>query len=342
MRFIIFHLLNDFSGSPKVLAEKINSLLAENHLIDLFTSKGGPLDNINHPNLKIHHIPYKFTNNHISTAFRFIYAQFLSLFAAIKYSFNDNCEFYINTILPIGAAAGALLRHKKITLHCHENVLAKGFIYQSFAKFMLHAADHIICVSNYQAQHLPQYAQHKLKIIPNALPKSFLSNISPNPDAAFNQQTILMVTSLKTYKGIPQFLNLASQLPQYKFSLVINETEQTINSWLLKHGLHKSENVTIHPRQTDVAPFYNKASILLNLSDPKLFIETFGMTALEAKACKIPAIVPTVGGIAELISDGINGYKIDCNDSDSLKNRIINLLSDKKLYLKIANGQQLR
>lgn len=43
-----------------------------------------------------------------------------------------------------------------------------------------------------------------------------------------------------------------------------------------------SDNIHIISRLEDVAALYNAASIVVNLSDKKRFIETFGLTALEA------------------------------------------------------------
>ena len=63
------------------------------------------------------------------------------------------------------------------------------------------------------------------------------------------------------------------------------------------------------------------------------------MTALEARACRLPVIVPKVGGIAEMIADGVNGYCIDCHDTALLKKTITSLLTDRDLYLRIANAE---
>lgn len=93
-----------------------------------------------------------------------------------------------------------------------------------------------------------------------------------------------------------------------------------------------SDNVTIHPRQDDVASFYNSASIVLNLSDKDRVIETFGLTALEAMSAGLPVIVPTVGGIAEMVEDSVNGYKIDVQDLDEIKEKISLMLSNETLY----------
>jgi len=53
------------------------------------------------------------------------------------------------------------------------------------------------------------------------------------------------------------------------------------------------DNLQIISRQNDVTPFYNEASIVLNLSDKQRFVETFGLTALEAMSAGLPVIVPT-------------------------------------------------
>lgn len=97
-------------------------------------------------------------------------------------------------------------------------------------------------------------------------------------------------------------------------------------------------NIKIISRQENVADFYNSASVVLNLSDKRLFIETFGLTVLEAMSCGLPVIVPTVGGIAELVEDGYNGFKTDVDDFDAIVEQIKVLLSDKELYTRLSTN----
>ena len=96
------------------------------------------------------------------------------------------------------------------------------------------------------------------------------------------------------------------------------------------------ENLTIHPRQDDVVPFYNSASVVLNLSDKERFIETFGMTALEAMSAGLPIIVPSVGGIAEMVDDGVNGYKIDAAQLEDIGRSVSTMLTDRELYMRLS------
>lgn len=99
-----------------------------------------------------------------------------------------------------------------------------------------------------------------------------------------------------------------------------------------------TNNLQILSRQEDVTPFYNKATIVLNLSDKHQFVETFGLTALEAMSAGLPVIVPTEGGIAEMVTDGGNGYKIDVQDLDKIIEYIHLLLSNQELYDKLSNN----
>jgi len=96
------------------------------------------------------------------------------------------------------------------------------------------------------------------------------------------------------------------------------------------------KNLDIHPRTDEVATYYNAASVVVNLSDKRQFIETFGMTALEAMTNGLPTVVPTEGGIAEVIANGKNGYKIDVSELDKIERCIDHMLTDKSLYERLS------
>lgn len=178
-------------------------------------------------------------------------------------------------------------------------------------------------------------------MVPNAVPKAFVEQLKVNFQKAFEQKRVLMLGSLKEYKGTREFIELAATLKEYAFELVLNETAENIATFWRESDIVKPENLTVYPRQDNVAPFYNRASVVLNLSNKNLFIETFGLTALEAMSAGLPVIVPTVGGIAELVEDGVNGYRIDVQDLEKIEQTIQNILTHKDLYLKLSEGAWL-
>lgn len=334
---IFFHLFNDYSGSPKILKMVIQNLLDRNFKIDLVTSKGGILDELKaSPNLKRYSYRYCFSPNSILTSIRYIRVQLYTFFFAFRYILDKDAVFYINTLLPAGPALAGKLMGKRIVYHYHENAFAKGKSYKILAGVMQKLADEIICVSAYQASFLKR-KQH-VTVVPNALPEEFIVQLHPCPEEAFKKKEILMLGSLKLYKGTVEFFELSRRLPQFHFTLVINDTQDHINRFITRHKLKERNNLSIYPRQDEVMPFYNQASIVLNLSNKNFFVETFGLTALESMCDGLPVIVPTVGGIAELVKDGVNGYKINVQNLDAIEKKIIEILTDYNLYLKLAQN----
>jgi N-acetyl-alpha-D-glucosaminyl L-malate synthase BshA len=70
---------------------------------------------------------------------------------------------------------------------------------------------------------------------------------------------------------------------------------------------------------------------LLPLADLMLMpseMESFGLAALEAMACSVPTIATRVGGVPELIDDGVNGLLFPLGDVQAMATAAIELLGD--------------
>ena len=315
----------------------LEGMLRQGVTVELVTSRGGVLDELaEYPGIKFHYYPYKFSENGLATLVRYVLVQLYTFFLAFRWLFKKNITFYINTLLPVGPALAGKLMGKKVVYHYHENAFAKGRFYKFLAAVMQKLADEIICVSAYQAKYLNR--KSKISVIQNALPSEFVEKLAPNISAAFERQRVLMLGSLKLYKSPLEFISLYQKLPQFCFELVINDDKENINQFLAKHHIIIPQNLIIYPRQNDVAKFYNQASIVLNLTNSEMFVETFGLTALEAMSAGLPVIVPTEGGIAELVTDGVNGYKIDVKDLNLISDCICKILKDKKLYIRLSEN----
>lgn len=337
-RLVCFHLFNDFSGSPKVLRMVLGGLAEKGMQIDLITSKGeGALSDLSKwKNVKTSTYAYRFSDNPAVTMARYFGVQIYTFCLALRYAFKKDTTFYVNTILPVGAALAGRLTGKRVVYHYHENAFAKGAFYKLLARAMQALASEIICVSDYQRSFLKR--EKNVHVVPNAAPESFTARLKPNPQEAFGRKRVLMLGSLKRYKGTQEFVELAGRMKDYAFELVLNETQENIDAYWKESGMTQPENLTVHARQKDVAPFYNRASVVLNLTNKNMAIETFGLTAIEAMSAGLPVIVPTVGGIAEIVEDGVNGYKTDVQELDKIEKQIGVLLENRELYTQLAQG----
>ena len=79
----------------------------------------------------------------------------------------------------------------------------------------------------------------------------------------------------------------------------------------------------------------NTNQVEKNLCHSDLFLlpsstESFGLAALEAMASKVAVISSNAGGLPEINIDGKTGYVCDFNDINSMINKGISILNDKK------------
>ncbi len=84
---------------------------------------------------------------------------------------------------------------------------------------------------------------------------------------------------------------------------------------------------------------------LLSVSD--LFLmpsaqESFGLAALEAMACEVPVVASAVGGVPELVEDGVTGFLCPPDDLAAMAHASIRLLTDDKLHSRMAQAARKR
>ena len=66
--------------------------------------------------------------------------------------------------------------------------------------------------------------------------------------------------------------------------------------------------------------------------------EVFGWMIAEAMAHGKPVVATRVGGIPELIAEGVSGYLVDRGDTTAMSDRILELLDDRKLRARMGQA----
>ncbi len=332
-KIIGIHVFNDYSGSPLVFRQALEGFVAQKRKVELYTSRAsskGFLSGI--PGVVDKFFPYKRYNNKGLTMLSFFIGQFV-LFLKVLGNVRGRDIIYVNTILPFGAALAGRLLGKRVIYHMHETSISPR-MFKAFLLWMVRiTASDAIYVSDFLRKQEPLTGIESHTVY-NALPESFVKKADTHHSVNNHKYNILMLCSLKLYKGVHEFVSLANSMNSFSFDLVLNASINEIKAFFNEKDL--PENLSIHPAQEDVHRFYRQADVVLNLSHTDKWIETFGMTILEAMNYGIPVIVPPKGGVTELVKEGYNGFQIESNDLELISRRIIELFTTPTLYNSMA------
>lgn len=335
-KIVIAHLLNNYTGSPQVLSHSIEALNREGWDIDLYTSKGpGFLDIV--PVNNWFPAWYRWHNNKYIRLIHFAISQFLLFIRLFKY-WREPVVIYVNTLLPAGAALAGWLMRKQVIYHIHETVLQPPIFTKLLLAIVKLTANRLIFVSEYlqKFHHIPNIPQ---EVIYNAIPGSFIkkaANQLKENQRGSNGFEVLMMCSLKKAKGIFEYIQLARQLPDIQFKLVISQTQEHIDKFL--NGVIIPTNLHLYPVQQDVHPFYASANLLVSLSHPIEWPETFGMTILEGMTYGLPSIVPPVGAPMEIVEEGREGFHIDMRNLNQVAEKVVDLSSNPSKWEELSKG----
>jgi N-acetyl-alpha-D-glucosaminyl L-malate synthase BshA len=100
----------------------------------------------------------------------------------------------------------------------------------------------------------------------------------------------------------------------------------------LARELGVDQYTTFLGKQNHVERLIPLAHVLLLPSE----MESFGLAALEGMACGVPPVATRVGGLPELITDGLDGFLEPVGDIQAQAKRAITLLTDDKLHETMA------
>ncbi|MGD6966794.1 N-acetyl-alpha-D-glucosaminyl L-malate synthase BshA [Rossellomorea vietnamensis] len=150
------------------------------------------------------------------------------------------------------------------------------------------------------------------------------------------EKVIIHVSNFRGVKRVQDvvqaFSRIAKEIPA-KLLLVGDGPEMTVICQLVRE-LGIKEKVLFLGKQDSLEELYSLSDLMLLLSEK----ESFGLVALEAMACGVPCIGTDIGGIPEVIEDGVNGYICPLGAVDSVSEKAVSLLTNEKLYQDLSEN----
>ncbi|MHA4893240.1 N-acetyl-alpha-D-glucosaminyl L-malate synthase BshA [Pedobacter sp. PWIIR3] len=233
------------------------------------------------------------------------------------------------------------------TLHGTDiTLVGKDPTYKPVVTFSINKSDGVTTVSESLRRDTENHFEitNEIKVIPNFID---FSRFSLKPKDHFkkaiapNNERILIHTSnfrkvKRTADVIRMFQKIQAKVPS-KLLMVGDGPERSYDEQLCR-DLGIVDNVRFLGKQDAVEEILSVSDLFLMPSES----ESFGLAALEAMACKVPAITSNAGGLPELNIDGFCGFMSNVGDVDDMAQKAIMILKDDEVLAKYKDNAFIR
>lgn len=244
----------------------------------------------------------------------------------------------------------AILTGRKYVVHFH-GIEKPGLV----QRMLVNRVHKYIVISHFLADVLSEngFPRDRMVVAPNPFQASHALNESVGCNdgsrtelkARYNlnqdDKVFAIVGRLVRWKGHIEFLHAAFKVlaaePEAK-ALIIGDCSD--GNIAYQHQIEKmiedsgyDGRVIMTGYVKDVGSMYAIMDVCVHTSiEP----EPFGLVIIEAMANRVPVIASDLGAPKEIIADGVNGYIVSPNDTQTLADKITRLLTDDEQRKKMA------
>jgi glycosyltransferase involved in cell wall biosynthesis len=207
--------------------------------------------------------------------------------------------------------------------------------------------DRFLTVSAYSARELAAPASRTRVVYGGADPARF----SPDPEAT--RRGILFVGRLTPHKGVDR---LIEALPEDAVLRVVgsaghdpNPPEREYPELLRRLAARRHVEFLGAVPDTDLPSLYRSAQVLaLPSVDRTCFgrqvtvSELLGLAAIEAMASGTPVVASRLGGVPEVVEDGVSGFLVEPGNVDELRGRLAQVLGSRRLAARLGRNARER
>ncbi|KPB06642.1 N-acetyl-alpha-D-glucosaminyl L-malate synthase BshA [Bacillus sp. CHD6a] len=150
------------------------------------------------------------------------------------------------------------------------------------------------------------------------------------------EKVIIHVSNFRKVKRVQDVVKsfhlIEKQVPS-KLLLVGDGPEISVVCNLVRE-LGLNDKVLFLGKQENLEDLYSISDLMLLLSEK----ESFGLVLLEAMACGVPSVGTKIGGIPEVIEDGVTGYLSDVGDVENIAKNAVRILDNANLHKEFAEN----
>lgn len=137
-----------------------------------------------------------------------------------------------------------------------------------------------------------------------------------------NSKILIYVGRLSGEKSVGDLRPILNHVPNISLVIVGDGTERERLEALFSGT---KAIFTGHISGLELSQVYASADLFVFPSS----METFGLVVLEAMVAKLPVVATRVGGIPNVITEGVNGYTVEVGDTDAMVDAVKKTLDDE-------------
>ncbi|RJP31755.1 MAG: N-acetyl-alpha-D-glucosaminyl L-malate synthase BshA [Candidatus Omnitrophota bacterium] len=214
--------------------------------------------------------------------------------------------------------------------------------YKPMVEYSIDASNAVTAVSHYlKKATLQQFEIHRdIRVIYNPIDVNLFSPPTDSLSRIHRERNIVHISNFRPVKRINDVIlafDLIAAATPAKL-LFIGEGPDRSAADLLVGRLGLKEKVSFLGPQVDVAETLKRADLLLSTSE----MESFGLTLAEAMASEVPVVATCVGGVPEVVEDGVTGYLAPMGCVQGLAEAAIRILTCPDLQSRMGKAGRQR
>jgi N-acetyl-alpha-D-glucosaminyl L-malate synthase BshA len=214
--------------------------------------------------------------------------------------------------------------------------------YFKITKFSIEESDGITAISEDLRRHTVDVfdVRNEIRVIYNFVN---CTTYAPDPErrgierfAPNGEKLLIHLSNFRPVKRVQDCIRVLAEVRKHTDArlLMVGDGPERGPAEHLAWQLGVNRHVEFLGKQNQVERLIRLAHVLLMPSE----MESFGLAALEAMACGVPAVGTRVGGVPELIADGEDGFLEKVGDIEGQAMRVVQLLTDDALHTRMAQA----
>jgi glycosyltransferase involved in cell wall biosynthesis len=248
------------------------------------------------------------------------------------------------------AAAIARVPHNVVWVHNHGDGTPRGTVRRIADRVLAPVTSAYFGVARAQVQYMVDELgcpPEKIHIVYNGVdPERFDPTDDRRAVAEFgigaSDRVVGIVAALRPEKDHSTLLRAArmvvDRVPAAKFLIV---GEGPMRAEIERHVavLGLDDHVTLTGCLSDVPAVLQGLDVVVLSS---YSVECFPMALLEAMAAGRPAVCTAVGGVPEMVDEGVTGFLVPARDPSALADRLVAILTDDELASRMGKAARMR